>query len=142
MLAQAWGVGGTVEYPAQSDKWVWCLLRFQNAWKWQFYHKRLHQSLGPCVCLSLSVSSADSLERRDRLVHSPARASKTVSRRCPVPSPPLERAPGAFMRDLNPVSRTLLVFCVNQGVSASFSLSLCYSCLRTTRSQFIKGPQQ
>ena len=54
---------------------------------------------------------------------------------------PLERAPGAFVRDVSPVSRTLLVFCVNQGVSASFSLSLSYHCLQTAGSQSIKGPQ-
>ena len=65
-----------------------------------------------------------------------------LSRRCPVPSPLLERAPGAFVRDASPVSRTLLVFCVNQGVSASFSLSLSYRRLPTARSRFIKGPQQ
>ena len=58
-----------------------------------------------------------------RLAHSPSRASKTLSRRCPVPSPLLERAPGAFVRDASPASRTLLVFCVNQGVSASLSFT-------------------
>ena len=31
------------------------------------------------------------------------------------------RAPGAFVSDASPVSRTLLVLCVNQGISA-FSL--------------------
>ena len=35
-----------------------------------------------------------------------------------------------------------MVFCVNQGVSASFSLLLSYRCLQTTRSRSIKGPQQ
>ena len=95
------------------------------------------------VCLSFSLSprlipwSAET-----RLAHSPARVSKTLWRRCPVPSPRLERAPGAFVRDASPVSRTLLVFCVNQGVSAFFSLSLSYRCLRTARSWSIKGPQQ
>ena len=54
-----------------------------------------------------------------RLAHSPSWPSKTLSRRHPVPSPPLERAPSAFVRDASPVSRTLLVFCVNQRVSAS-----------------------
>ena len=53
------------------------------------------------------------------LAHSPARASKTLSRRCPGPSPPFERVPGAFVRDASPVTRALLVLCVNQGVSAS-----------------------
>ena len=31
----------------------------------------------------------------------------------------LERVPGAFVSDASPVSRALLVFCVNQGISAS-----------------------
>ena len=95
------------------------------------------------VCLSFSLSprlipwSAET-----RLAHSPARVSKTLWRRCPVPSPRLERAPGAFVRDASPVSRTLLVFCVNQGVSASFSLSRSYCRLWTARFWSIKGPQQ
>ena len=69
------------------------------------------------VCLSFSLSprlipwSAET-----RLAHSPAQAPKTLSRRHPVPSPHLERAPGAFVRDASPVSGTLLVFCLNQGV--------------------------
>ena len=77
-----------------------------------------------------------------RLPHSPARASTTLSRRRPVPSPPLERVPGAFVRDASPVSRTLLVFCINQGVSTSFSPSLSCRCLSIARSRSIKGPQQ
>ena len=59
-----------------------------------------------------------------------------------MPSPHLERAPGAFVRGASPVSRTLLVFCVNKGVSASFSLSLSYGRFWTARSWSIKGPQQ
>ena len=99
------------------------------------------------VCLSsfsffLSLSLSLSLSLRlipwsteTRLAHSPAQASQTFSRGHPVTSPPNpERAPGAFVRDASPVSRTLLVFCLNQGVSASFSLSLSYCCLWTTRS--------
>ena len=35
---------------------------------------------------------------------------------------PIKRAPEAFMNRASPVSGTLLVFCVNQGISASFSL--------------------
>ena len=54
----------------------------------------------------------------------------------------LERVPGAFVRDASSVSRALLVLCVNQGISASFSLLLSYRQLRTTRFQSIKGPQQ
>ena len=37
--------------------------------------------------------------------------------------------------------KDFLVLCVNQGVSASFSLSLSYRLLRTARSRSIKGPQ-
>ena len=55
---------------------------------------------------------------------------------------PLERAPCAFVSDASPVSRALLVLCINQGISASFYLSLSYRRLGTTRSQSIKGPQQ
>ena len=53
----------------------------------------------------------------------------------------LERAPGAFVRDANPVSRTLLVFCINQGVSTSFSLTFLSSPL-DCQVLAIKGPQQ
>ena len=53
----------------------------------------------------------------------------------------IERAPGAFVRDASPVSRTLLVLCVNQGVSASLSLSLSYRWLLAARSKSVKGPQ-
>ena len=55
---------------------------------------------------------------------------------------PLKRAPGALMSDASPVSRALLVLCINQGISASFSLLLSYCWLRTTRFWSIKGPQQ
>ena len=45
------------------------------------------------VSFFLSLSSADSLEGETHLAHSPARASKTLSRRHPVPSaPPREGA--------------------------------------------------
>ena len=55
---------------------------------------------------------------------------------------PLDGAPGAFVSDASPVSRALLVLCVNQGISASFSLLLSYHRLHTTRFQSIKGLQQ
>ena len=73
------------------------------------------------------------------LAHSPAQASKTLSRRHTVLHP-LEKVPGAFVRDPSPMSRTLLAFCVNQGVSGSFSLSLSYRYLRTTRSGPLEDP--
>ena len=86
--------------------------------------------------LSLSLSPphppANSLEHRNPL----------CSLSCPGFQDPLERAPCAFMSDASPMSRALLVLCVNQGISASFSLSLSYCWLWTTRFWSIKGPQQ
>ena len=64
--------------------------------------------------------------------------SKTVYRKPPVKC----FLTGALRSDTSPVSRTLLVFCINQGIPASFSLLLSYHQLRTTRFQSIKGPQQ
>ena len=55
---------------------------------------------------------------------------------------PIKRAPGVFMSDTSSVPRALLVFCINQEISASSSLSLSYRQLRTTRFWSIKGPQQ
>ena len=49
--------------------------------------------------------------------------------------------PCAFVSGTSPVSRALLVLCINQGISASFSLSLSYCQLQTTRFWSIKGPQ-
>ena len=56
---------------------------------------------------------------------------------------PIERAPEASVNRASPMSGALLAFCVNQGISASFSL-LCFLIGRlwTTRFQSIKGPQQ
>ena len=55
----------------------------------------LHKSLGPCVCLSFSLSLSLSHSSQlipwsaeTRLAHSPAWASKTLLRRHPVPLPP------------------------------------------------------
>ena len=55
---------------------------------------------------------------------------------------PIERAPEASMNKASPVSGTLLAFCVNQGISASFSLLyFLIGQLWTTRFWSIKGPQ-
>ena len=55
---------------------------------------------------------------------------------------PLERAPEAFVNRASPAPGALLAFCVNQGISASFSLLyFLIGRLRTTRFQSIKGPQ-
>ena len=91
--------------------------------------------------LSFSLSPANSLSVETRRAHSPARASKTLLRRRPVPLPPREGA-RCLHEQCKPCVKDFLVFCVNQGVSASFSLSLSYHRLRTARSLSIKGPQQ
>ena len=103
----------------------------------------LHQSSGPRVFLSpfslflrLFLWSAEAL-----WVHFPARASKTLSRRRSAPSPRREGAWG-LREQSKPHVGALLAFCVNQGISASFS-PLCFliSRLQTTRFWSIKGPQ-
>ena len=105
----------------------------------------LHQSSGPPVFLSLSFSlslrlflwSAEAL-----WVHFPAWASKTLSRRRSAPSPHREGASG-LREQSKPLAGALLAFCVNQGISASFSLLyFLISQLGTTRFWSIKGPQQ
>ena len=69
-------------------------------------------------------------------------ASKTFLRKRSVPSPHLEGAWG--LREQNkPRAGALFAICVNQGISASFSLLyFLIGWLQTTRFQSIKGPQQ
>ena len=56
---------------------------------------------------------------------------------------PIERAPEASVNRASPMSGALLAFCVNQGISASFSLLyFLIGPLQTTRFWSIKGPQQ
>ena len=74
-------------------------------------------------------------------VHFPARASKTLSRRRSAPSPHREGTWG-LREQSKPRTGALLAFCINQGISASFSLLYCLiSRLWTTRFRSIKGPQ-
>ena len=102
----------------------------------------LHQSFGPLVLLSFSLSLRLFLWSTEVLcVHFPARASKTLSRRCSVPSPHWEGAWGLH-EQCKPRAGALLAFCVKQGISASFSPLLSYHWLWTTRFRSIKGPQQ
>ena len=113
----------------------------------------LHQSSGPRVLLSLSLSFSLSLPPSFSLrlflwsaevlwVHFPARASKTHSRRCSAPSPHREGTWGLHEQS-KPHAGALLVFCINQGISASFSLLyFLIGPLWTTRFRSIKGPQQ
>ena len=93
-------------------------------------------SLSLCLFFRLIPWSAEAL-----WVHFPARASKTLSRRCSAPSPHREGAWG-LREQSKPHAGALLAFCVNQGISASFSPLLSYRRLRTTRFRSIKGPQQ
>ena len=54
----------------------------------------------------------------------------------------IERAPEASVNRASPMSGALLSFCVNQGISASFSPIPSYCRLWSTRFRSIKGPQQ
>ena len=75
-------------------------------------------------------------------VYFPARASKTLLRRRFAPSPHREGAWGLRKQSM-PSAGALLAFCVNQGISASFSLLyFLIGQFRTTRFRCIKGPQQ
>ena len=75
-------------------------------------------------------------------VHFPAWVSKTHSRRCSAPSPHREGTWGLHEQS-KPCAGALLALCINQGISASFSLLyFLIGWLWTTRSWSIKGPQQ
>ena len=54
---------------------------------------------------------------------------------------PIKKASEASLNRASPMPEALLAFCVNQRISASFSLLLSHCRLRTTRFQSIKGPQ-
>ena len=74
-------------------------------------------------------------------VHFPARASKTLSRRHSAPSPRREGTRG-LCEQSKPHAGALLALCINQEISASFSLLyFLIGWLRTTRFWSIKGPQ-
>ena len=75
----------------------------------------LHQSFGPRVLLSLSLTGYFSVFTFLPGLLRPSREGALCLH-------PIERAPEAFVNRASPVSGTLLVFCVNQGISASFSL--------------------
>ena len=94
------------------------------------------------VLLSLSLSHCLSLASSLELVLTLLPGLLRPSRKGTLCLHPLERMPGVFVSDASPVSRALLVLCVKQGISASFSLSLSYHRLWTTRFQSIKEPQQ
>ena len=85
----------------------------------------LNQSFGPPVLLSLSLS----LSLSGSFFGAQRPSGFTLLPRLLRPSwesalhlHPIERVPEAFVKRASTVSGTLLVFCVNQGISASFSL--------------------
>ena len=105
----------------------------------------LHQSSGPHVFLFLAFSLSLTLfpwSAEALCVHFPAWASKTLLRRCSEPSPHWEGTWGLHEQS-KPRAGVLLAFCVNQGISASFSLLyFLIGQLQTTRFRSIKGLQQ
>ena len=103
----------------------------------------LHQSSGPRVFLSLSFSLSGyffGVQRPSEFTFLPGllRPSWEGALRLH----PIERVPEASVNRPSPMSGTILVFCINQGISASFSSLLSYRRLWTTRFWSIKGPQQ
>ena len=102
----------------------------------------LHQSSGPCVFLSLSLSfrlipwSSEAL-----WVHFPAWASETLSRRCSAPSPYREGAWG-LREQSKPRARGFIGFLCKPRNTSLFLSLLSYHRLWTTRFRSIKGPQQ
>ena len=107
----------------------------------------LHQSSGPCVCLSVCLSVSLSFSGWSPGALRPSEFTFLTgllrpSREGALHLHPIERAPEASVNRASPVSGALLAFCVNQGISASFSPLLSYHRLRTTKFRSIKGPQQ
>ena len=119
----------------------------------------LHQSLGPCLfCLSLSLSLSFSLffwlilwSMETRHAYFPAQASKTLSRRYFVPSPPWGGAWCLREQCKSCVKGFIGFLCKPGNISLFLSftfffffppLFLSYHRLCTTRFQSIKGPQQ
>ena len=102
----------------------------------------LHQSSGPRVFLSLSLSEYFFGAQRPSEFTFLPRLLKP-SREGALRLHPIERVPEASVNRASPMSGTLLAFCINQGISASFSLLyFLIGRLQTTRFQSIKGPQQ
>ena len=103
----------------------------------------LHQSSGPRVFLSLSLSLSGyffGAQRPSEFTFLPGLLRP--SGEGVLCLHPIERAPEASVNRASPAPGALLAFCVNQGISASFSPLLSYHRLQTTRFRSIKGPQQ
>ena len=106
-----------------------CLVR---QYKYTMLNKTslLHHSFGPCVLLSLSLSLSFSgwspgAQRPCGFTFLPGLLRP--SREGALCLHPLERAPEAFVNRASPAPGALLAFCVNQGISASFSLPYSFS---------------
>ena len=104
----------------------------------------LHHSFGPCVLLSLSLSLSFSgwspgAQRPCGFTFLPGLLRP--SREGALHLHPIERVPEASVNRTSPMLGALLAFCVNQGISASFSPLLSYRRLQTTRFWSIKGLQ-
>ena len=85
----------------------------------------LHQSFGPRVLLSLSFSGYFfGAQRLSEFTFLPGLLRP--SREGALCLHPIERAPEAFVNGASPMRGALLAFCVNQGISASFSPLLSY----------------
>ena len=104
----------------------------------------LHQSSGPVSFLSLSLSLSlffswsPGAQRLSEFTFLPGLLRP--SQEGALHLHPIKRAPEASVNRASPVSGTLLAFCVNQGISASFSPL--YFLISWLRFQSIKGPQQ
>ena len=107
----------------------------------------LHQSFGSHVLLSFSFSLSLSLSLRLFLWSTEAEFTflpglLRPSREGTLHLHPIKRAPEASMNRASPMPGALLAFCVNQRISASFSLPyFLIGQLWTTWFRSIKGPQ-
>ena len=102
----------------------------------------LHQSFGPHVLLSLSLSGYFfGAQRSSEFTF--LTGLLRPSREGALCLHPIERAPEASMNKASPMPGALLAVCINQGISACFSLLYIFiGRLWTTRFWSIKGPQQ
>ena len=107
----------------------------------------LHQSFGPRVFLSLSLSPSLSLSGWSPGAQRPSGFTflpglLRPSREGTLRLHPIERVPEASVNRASPRSGTLLACCINQGISASFSLLyFLIGWFQTTKFWSIKGPQ-
>ena len=104
----------------------------------------LHQSSGLRVFLFLSLSLSGyffGAQRSSVFIFLPGLLRP--SREGTLHVQPIERVPEASVNRASAVPGALLAFCINQGISASFSLLyFLIGQLQTTRFWSIKGPQQ